>query len=84
MRFFRHVDVGHDISVETLKEIYPIIIFATGAESGKSLGIEGETLSGIHQAKNFVSWYNAVPENKNDHYCLQGENAVIIGMTFDG
>ena len=61
-RFFGNVQVGHDLSVEELREHYDQIVFATGNEAERRLGIPGEELSGVHSATEFVGWYNGHPD----------------------
>ena len=41
-RFFGNVDVGLDISHQELMDRYNAVVYATGAQSDKSLGIPGE------------------------------------------
>ena len=58
------------------------MLFSYGASQDKTLGIPGEsTLRGIHSAREFVGWYNGLPECANlqpDLTC--GEDAVVIGQ----
>lgn len=82
VRYFGNVTVGKDISVETLRSLYPVVVFTTGAEGNKELDIPGARLRGIHYARDFVGWYNCLPENKDDEYDLSGTSAVIIGNSY--
>lgn len=60
---------------------YDAVLFAYGASEDKRLGISGETLNGIHSARQFVGWYNGLPECADIGLDLtRGEEAIIIGQ----
>jgi adrenodoxin-NADP+ reductase len=61
---------------------YDAVVFAYGASKDKKLGIPNESkLRGIYSAREFVGWYNGLPEYANMAPDLtQGEEAVIIGQ----
>lgn len=80
VRFVGNVDVGKDVTVAELQELYDAVIFATGAPEDRSLGIEGENLPNVLGSAAFVGWYNGHPEFANIDPDLQGRNAVVIGM----
>ena len=54
--------MGKDISVSELRKMYSAVILAYGAEGHRTLGIPGEDLKGIVQARSFVNWYNGHPD----------------------
>jgi adrenodoxin-NADP+ reductase len=57
--FFGNVQVGRDVSVQELRELYDVVVLAYGCESDRKLGLPGEdSLSGILSAREFVAWYN--------------------------
>jgi adrenodoxin-NADP+ reductase len=75
------VNVGHDVSLQTLKPHYDAILFAYGASQDKLLGIPGEKLGGVYSARAFVGWYNGLPEYAHLNPTLnKGEDAVVIGQ----
>jgi len=78
-RLFADVELGTDISIEQLKELYDAVIIATGSAIGKKLGIPGEDLPGSLSAAEFVPWYNAHPDFHNIEVLLNCETAVVIG-----
>lgn len=80
VRFFGNVRVGQDIPLNTLKEFYHAIIFATGASNDKKLGIAGEQLNGIYSATDFVAWYNGHPEFAGKEFNLHAETVAVIGQ----
>ncbi len=78
-RLFGGVELGTDISIEQLQEMYDAVVIATGSAVGKRLGIPGEDLPGSISAAEFVPWYNAHPDFHNVEVSLDGQTAVVIG-----
>jgi ferredoxin/flavodoxin---NADP+ reductase len=78
-RLFGGVELGTDISIEQLREMYDAVVIATGSAVGKKLGIPGEDLPGSISAAEFVPWYNAHPDFHSVEVPLDGERAVVIG-----
>ncbi|KAI0132348.1 hypothetical protein BJ170DRAFT_244698 [Xylariales sp. AK1849] len=76
-----HFD-GCTIPLDSLMQHYDAVVFAYGASKDKKLGVPGESkLKGIYSAREFVGWYNGLPEYANLAPDLtQGEEAVIIGQ----
>ena len=78
-RFLGNVEVGVDISHAELMRHYDAVIYATGAQTDKSLGIPGEDLPGSWAATEFVAWYNGHPDYRNLEFDLSAQRAVVIG-----
>ena len=78
-RLFANVELGSDLTIEQLKEIYDAVVIATGSALGKRLGIPGEDLPGSMSAAAFVPWYNAHPDFKDEEIDLSCDTAVVIG-----
>ncbi len=78
-RLFGNVEVGLDISIETLQEKYDAVIIATGSSLGNKLGIPGEDLYGSLSAADFVPWFNAHPDFASVDVPLDTDVAVVIG-----
>jgi ferredoxin/flavodoxin---NADP+ reductase len=78
-RFLGNVEVGVDISHEELARHYTAVVYATGAQTDKSLGIPGEDLPGSWAATEFVAWYNGHPDFRELRFDLSAERAVVIG-----
>ena len=76
------MDIGKDLPLASLKDNYDAILFAYGASKDRKLGIPGEDgLKGIYSAREFVGWYNGLPEYANLAPDLEaGEEAVVIGQ----
>ncbi|KAI0098197.1 hypothetical protein GGR51DRAFT_552619 [Nemania sp. FL0031] len=73
---------GCTIPLASLMRHYDAVVFAYGASKDKKLGIPNESkLKGIYSAREFVGWYNGLPEFADLAPDLtQGDEAVIIGQ----
>jgi ferredoxin--NADP+ reductase len=78
-RFIGDVEVGTDVSHAELMRHYTAVVYATGAQTDKSLGIPGEDLPGSWPATEFVAWYNGHPDYRGVEFDLSAERAVVIG-----
>ena len=76
---FCNVELGKDVSIAELQEMYDAVVIATGSSAGKKLGIPGEDLPNSLSAADFVPWYNAHPDYTNISVDLNTEVAVVIG-----
>ncbi|KAI1377560.1 nucleotide-binding domain-containing protein [Hypoxylon crocopeplum] len=76
-----HFD-GCTIPLASMMRHYDAVVFAYGASEDKRLGIPGEDLpKGIYSARDFVGWYNGLPEFAGLKPDLaQSDEAVIIGQ----
>ncbi|KAF6825186.1 NADPH:adrenodoxin oxidoreductase, mitochondrial [Colletotrichum musicola] len=66
----------------TLMGHYDAVLLAYGAAEDRALGIPGESgLRGVYSARQFVGWYNGLPDYARLAPDLsKGEEAVIIGQ----
>jgi len=78
-RFLGNVEVGGDVSHAELMRHYSAVVYATGAQTDKSLGIPGEDLPGSWAATEFVAWYNGHPDYRGLEFDLSARRAVVIG-----
>ncbi|MCZ7547185.1 MAG: FAD-dependent oxidoreductase [Anaerolineae bacterium] len=78
-RFYGNVTFGVDITHADLSAHYHQIIYATGAQTDRRLGIPGEDLPGSHAATEFVAWYNGHPDYRDLAFDLSQEVAVVVG-----
>ena len=76
---FGNVEVGKDVSIDTLTEKYDAVVIATGTSIGKKLGIPGEELKNSLSSAEFVPWYNGHPDYQNLEINLDGKVAIVIG-----
>ena len=78
-RFLGNVEVGADVTHDELVRHYTAVVYATGAQTDKSLRIPGEDLPGSWAATEFVAWYNGHPDYRELEFDLSHERAVVIG-----
>ncbi len=80
VRFFGNVEIGRDVDVGSLREIYDVVVLATGASSDRDLGIPGSGLKGVVGVAAFVGWYNGHPDYRDLDPPLDTETVVVIGV----
>lgn len=69
------------IELQQLLRNYDSVLLAYGASEDKKLEIPGEsTLKGIYSARQFVGWYNGLPDCASLEPDLSGDEAVVIGQ----
>ena len=76
---YGNVEVGRDVSLETLKARYDAVILASGTSEGRKLGIPGESLKNSFSSAEFVPWYNGHPDYADLNPDLSGNTAIVIG-----
>ncbi len=79
-RFFGNVEFGRDLTLEDLSEHYHQVVFASGSQADRVLGIPGEELDGVYSARRFVAWYNGDPDNSHQHFDFSSAGAVVVGV----
>jgi ferredoxin--NADP+ reductase len=79
-RFYGNVEFGRHITLADLREHYHQVVYATGAQSDRRLGIPGEELQGSHSATEFVAWYNGHPDYRDRHFDLSQERVAVVGV----
>jgi ferredoxin/flavodoxin---NADP+ reductase len=79
-RFFGGVEIGKHLTVEDLRRHYHQILYATGAQTDRRMGIPGEDLHGSHPATEFVAWYNGHPDYRDCEFDLSHERAAVVGV----
>ena len=78
-RFLGNVRLGHDLTVEELRLHYHQIVYATGNEADRRLGIPGEGIARCTPATVFVGWYNGHPDYRNAKIDLSVERVAVVG-----
>ena len=79
-RFFGHVELGKDVTIEDLRAHYHQIVYTTGAQTDRRMGIPGEDLRGSHPATDFVAWYNGHPDYREHRFDLSQERVAVVGV----
>ena len=80
VRFVGNVSLGQDLKVKELREAYDAVVLAYGAAKDRTLNIPGENAKNVISARNFVGFYNGLPECANLDLSLDCEHAVIVGL----
>ncbi|NCV95906.1 MAG: glutamate synthase subunit beta [Actinobacteria bacterium] len=78
-QLFCNVELGKDLTLTELTNLYDAVVIATGTSRGRKLGIPGEELRGSLSAAEFVPWYNAHPDYVDVDVPLDTDTAVVIG-----
>jgi ferredoxin/flavodoxin---NADP+ reductase len=79
-RFYGGVEFGKDVTFTDLKTHYHQIVYCTGAQTDRRMGIPGEDLSGSHPATEFVAWYNGHPDYRDCTFDLTQERVAVVGV----
>ncbi|MBI2160266.1 MAG: FAD-dependent oxidoreductase [Candidatus Rokubacteria bacterium] len=79
-RFFGGVEFGKDLTLGDLRAHYHQILYCTGAQTDRRMGIPGEDLQGSHPATEFVAWYNGHPDYRDYVFDLAQERAAVVGV----
>ena len=68
-----------DLSLDDLRALgFQAILVTAGAQGAKWLGLPGEDLKGVYQAKDVVYFYNKLPPNSQQEYRF-GKRCAIVG-----
>jgi ferredoxin--NADP+ reductase len=78
-RFLGNVQLGRDVTVEDLRRHYHQIVYATGNESDRRLGIPGEGIGRCTPATVFVGWYNGHPDYRLAKFDLSVRRVAVVG-----
>jgi ferredoxin--NADP+ reductase len=79
--YYGNISIGMqgDLSLDDLGKLgFQAILVTAGAQGAKWLGLPGENLKGVYQAKDVVYFYNKLPPNSQQHYRF-GKRCAIVG-----
>lgn len=77
--YYGNVEVGRDVGIAELREIYDAVIVAIGAPYDRDLGVPGEDKKGVYGSAEFVGWYNGHPDFQDLDPDLDSPNVAVIG-----
>lgn len=80
VNFFGNVGLGSDLQIDDLLHAYHAVVLCYGSSQDKLLKIEGEASKNTISARNFVGWYNGLPEDKDLDIDLSCDTACIVGQ----
>lgn len=63
--YLGNVNVGTDVTVPELRQLYNAVVLAYGAESDRPLNVSGEGARNVFAAREFVWWYNGHPDARD-------------------
>jgi len=78
-RFVGNVRLGQDLTVAELRRHYDQIVYATGNEADRRLGIPGEGIARCTPATVFVGWYNGHPDYRQAEIDLSVRRVAVVG-----
>jgi len=79
VNFYGNVELGKDVRLGELREMYDAVVLAVGAGSDRPVGIPGEDKKGVFGSATFVNWYNGHPDCRDLDPDLNVEAAVVLG-----
>jgi ferredoxin--NADP+ reductase len=79
VNFYGNVEIGKEITLGELRQIYDAVVLAVGAGSDRAVGIPGEDKKGVFGSATFVNWYNGHPDCRDLDPGLDIEAAVVLG-----
>ncbi len=80
VRYFGNVEVGRDVGLAELRQMYDAVVLCVGAPLDRALGIPGEDKSGVYGSAAFVGWYNGHPHFRNLDPDLNTSVAAVVGV----
>lgn len=83
VEFRTGVNIGKDIKGEDLEKEFDAVVLTTGSTKGRSLGIPGSDLKGVHLAMNFLKQNNKRVDGKDlsdeEEIIAKGKKVIVIG-----
>lgn len=80
--YYGNASVGRDkdLTLDDLRALGPdAVVFATGAQGTKTIGVEGDDAAGVFHAKDIVYHYNQLPSHSEKPFDV-GERVCVIGI----
>ncbi len=83
VKFRTNCNVGVDISVEEIREIYDAVVFSGGSEHPRDMPVPGRELDGVHYAMQFLTQQNRrIGEEQitdNQQLTAKDKRVIVIG-----
>jgi len=79
IRYYGNVEIGRDLQLNELRDMYDAVVLAVGSPKDRPLGIPGEDKRGVYGSGAFVGWYNGHPDFRDLDPDLGTLAAVIVG-----
>ncbi len=78
--FIGNVEIGRDLTLAELREMYDAVVIATGAAKDRPLKIKGAEKKNVVGSGAFVGWYNSLPDFANLDVDVDVPSVVVIGV----
>ncbi len=79
VHYIGNVEVGRDVSIDQLRDLYDAVVVAIGMPGDPALGIPGDDKVGVVGATKFVGWYNGHPDFADFQPDLDTKAVAVIG-----
>ena len=79
VHFVGGVDVDSDVTLAELRELYDVVVLATGLQRDRTLDVPGAQLEGVVAAGEIIRSLNAHPQADPEGLPLLGSDIVVIG-----
>ena len=79
--YYGNISIGTqgDLNLDDLRKLgFQAVLVTAGAQGAKWLGLPGENLEGVYQAKDVVYFYNKLPPNSQQKYRF-GKRCAVVG-----
>lgn len=78
VRFLGNIEVGRDLSLDELREMFDVVVLATGMTGDRRLAVPGHDLRRVYGAGQVTRWLNEHPDavDFEPHF---GEQVAIVG-----
>ncbi|MFD5599528.1 FAD-dependent oxidoreductase [Leucobacter sp. NPDC058333] len=79
VRFVGGIDIDTDVTLASLREIFDVVVLATGLPLDRAITVPGAELAGVYAAGEIVRALNAHPEAASAQLPQLGTDVVVIG-----
>jgi len=79
VRFIGNVTFGTDVTHDDLRNHFHAVVYATGMQVDRGVGVPGEDRFGSVGAARFVNWYCGHPDDGEVEYALDSAAVAVIG-----
>lgn len=79
VHYIGNVEIGRDVSIQELRDLYDAVVVAIGMPGDPPLGVPGDNKIGVIGATKFVGWYNGHPDFADFKPDLNTRAIAVIG-----
>ena len=78
IRLLSNVELGADLALSDLRQLYDAVVLTTGANRDAALPVPGVDLPGSYGAADFVAWYGGHPDGPRS-WPLDAAHVAVVG-----